>query len=429
MMNLTLRISEQDKTIAYLLNTIQHNTIQSINTNNFPLYNDSNLSSSSSPTTTSNTATTHDYASSVSVLAEQEHELTHDKKRKIKTADLAINSDTNMFIQHDDFLPVQPSPLTTFQQPSSTTTMPPYKDYFNQNTMHPNPYPEFNTTNYRSSNTTANTAYSYEEGDELQSDDDFFDFEALLDFTSNDHDDMLATTATATTPSAGTTEDVMSHLSQTESNNDNNNSHTTKLSDSDKTTDLLNKVSAPKLDAQSLSELMRVLSPQLQERFIDQLAQSMGQSFNANVHKIPDTSDFPHMNPQVVQAVSDEIGWQEQHMLPCMNATATSTERAVGGDTTNTAMGPSKLETECPLVALGALLASVRLTSSQLTESATKNFVTSCSNLKSRLSRSFMSQSNINTTRQITSNTQSSSRISYPPAAIALTSQQQQVQL
>ena len=178
---------------------------------------------------------------------------------------------------------------------------------------------------------------------------------------------------------------------------------------------------------------MRVLSPQLQERFIDQLAQSMGQSFNANVHmKIPDTSDFPHMNPQVVQSVADEIGWQEQHVLPCMNAASSSVRGVAGSDTTLT---PSKLETECPLVALGALLASVRLTSSQLTESATKNFVTSCSNLKNRISRSFMNQgiSNFNTRGQITASdgvNGGSSRIthsnSYPHAStIALTSQQQ----
>ena len=406
---LNSRISELDNVVAYLLNNLPQNT------------NSSSVCFSSLPAPLSSSIETdpNSNATEVPMSMMTQPSLEHDdKKRKLKL-------ETNVVQQQSAFnsYPIQSFPSAPITQSSYTNY-----DVFNSSTTAyvPSNYSPISSqqSNYR------NYSNGYLDEDEemvpgFDGTDDVF-FEALLAATTNDNDDDYIPIETETpvvnVAAAHNNDDIsylVSHTSETSEKTHDmfDNCHntvttasespsTTASSDYEPTRVIDNVKSNQQFDLDLISEVFRRLpTTEMQGRFVDQLATAIGQQVMSGAVDKPVSKDGPSgISDDIFQKVSDEYDRRTRQQASSMNNGE--------GDLTCKQMGVSALEEQCPLIALGAYLASVRLSTTEAAETAVQTFSKSCVNFKDKIkSKLYVRLSSSTSGRTLTAGDEEKSRL------------------
>ena len=405
--SLSSRIAQLDNVVAYLMNTIQNQSVNAAPVAALSFLPGSTVSGSTSP-------------SSGSLTAANMFEYHDDKKRKLKPDNSEFSAVTtqSQAFEHSNYFNSFPIDHSFPQVTGSSHLLPIQNVKYDTSS-----YAPLGDANiYRNASSMAQTYYDEDE-DVIHSDsNDDIDFDALLEVTADDNDYFAETTplVLADAPEAFKFDDITSHLSSRSS---------VKTLESNEVFTLLanNSSTAEKgaVDVNRIRDIINQLpSLELQNRFVDQLALSVGQHCVSDViGKKMEHCNVVGVSSELIQSLNKELDWHSKdHGDAILRASCSQSNAAgsgvsegraasfnvdmIGNNSTKTdnqsnstsemamnacgggggAMkGATSLEQNCPLVALGALLASVRLSSSEATESAAQVFSKSCANLKERM--------------------------------------------
>lgn len=399
--SLSSRISELDNVVAYLMSTIQNKSV--------------NDAVSFTPFFPGSTASVSDLLSpsSDSAVIPSVLDYHDDKKRKLKPEIFqipTIRAQTQSFEQSNHF---NSFPIDSFAQSTSLPV-----DDAKFEISNPNYYyaPLGDASMYRNSLSIAQTYYDEDEDVIRSESNDDIDFDALLEVTADDGDYFVESTpimlSDAPDGSKFVSDDSTSHLSSRSSEKTISLYDPSPSLESKEASAILGKLAGSEkgIDLNRISLVINQLPTlELQNRFVDQLALSIGKNVVSDVIEKNLGPCKGKMNPELVQSLNEELDWHSKHGDAMLRATCNQSDADSGGlgdgspppftvnmisglscgDSTlktDVMAGATSLENNCPLVALGALLASVRLSSSEATENAAQVFSKSCANLKERMS-------------------------------------------